>query len=341
MPEISEEIVPGTYSDWSFEQYAAVRAINSGVVKAGSISMKHMLAALDGKFAGKDTEDRKLGRAIHCRLLEPERFRLDYRVATSCCAILGSGPNKGKRCGNSGRYFDGVNWFCGSHKQPDCDEPDNYIDEAEAERIEEIADALHEHPVMELFRGQCWTELSCVWEVRGWLRKCRIDRFSRDPKPRIIDLKKCLPGKGTREEMEKAIHAHGYHRQMAGNIEAIEVLEGVTAEGIWVFIEDGPPYDVNIMPADPQTIAIGRFENNEIIGRFAAAHKTGKLPGYIYDRKFIRYGGLPLWYRRQCAELGIGVGDSAGTDGAGNDYADFGDVPRAELRCPVSDEAVN
>lgn len=341
MPEVPEpEIVPGTYSDWSFEQYAACRAINSGVVSAGLISMKHMLAAFEGLFVRKDTSDMKFGRAIHCRLLEPERFKLDYRIATTCSAILGSGVNKGKRCSNSGKFFDGVNWFCGSHKQPDSDVPTDYIDESEAERIEEIAEALHEHPVMDLFRGQCWTELSCVWEVRGWLRKCRIDRFSRDPKPRIIDLKKCLPGKGSREDMEKAIVAHGYHRQMAGNIEAIEVLEGVSPEGIWVFIEDGPPYDVNIMPADPQTIAIGRHENNDIIGRFAAAHKNGRLPGYIYDRKFIRYGGLPIWYREQCSRIGIGTGESPNTNESGEDYANFGDQPRPESRSiPVSDAA--
>lgn len=324
------EIVPGTY-DWSFDQYKAVRAINSGVVSAGTVSMKHMAAALDGAFERNDTKDLKLGRAIHCRLLEPERFRLDIRVATKCCAILGSGVNKGKRCSNSGKYFDGANWFCGSHRQEDCNEPADYIDESEAERIEAIAEALHEHPVMELFRGQCWTELSCVWEVRGLLRKCRIDRFSREPRPRIIDLKKCLPGKGSREDMEKAIQAHGYYRQMAGNIEAIEVLEGVTPEGIWVFVEDGPPYDVNIMPADPQTIAIGRFENNDIIGRFAAAHKSGRLPGYIHDRKFIRYGGLPVWYRERCAQLGIGVESAAGTDSAGNDYAEFGEPAAAAV----------
>lgn len=333
-----EEVVPGVYDDWDFEKYAGVRAINSGVVKAGAISMKHMLAALDGKFVGRDTDDRKLGRAIHCRLLEPELYRTSFMVATKCCAILGSGPNKGKQCSSSGKYCDGKRWFCGAHRQEDCEPVQDYIDESEAERIEELADALHEHPVMELFRGECWTELSCVWESRGVLRKCRIDRFSRSPRPRIIDLKKCLPGKGSREDMEKAIHQHGYYRQMAGNIEAIEVLEGVTPEGIWVFIEDGPPYDVNIMPADPQTIAIGRFENNDIIGRFIAAQNAGKVPGYIYDRKFIRYGGLPVWYREQCAKLGIGVESASGTDGAGNDYAEFGDDSRQTMRA-VNDSA--
>lgn len=312
------EIVPGTY-DWDFEKYASVRAINSGVVSAGTVSMRHMLAALDGAFERADTKDLKLGRAIHCRLLESQRFIKEFLIATCCTSQF----KDGSPCKAPGKWHDGKAWYCGRHKHDDCIEPRDYISIEEAERIEAIAAALHEHPVMELFRGECWTELSCIWESRGWLRKCRIDRYSRSPRPRIIDLKKCLPGKGGREDCEKAILAHAYYRQMAGNIEAIEALEGVTPEGIWVFIEDGPPYDVNIIPADPQTISIGRFENNDIIGRFAAANNAGRLHGYIYDRKFIRYGGLPVWYREQCAKLGIGVGESAGTNESGADYAEF------------------
>lgn len=319
------DAVPGVY-DWSFDDYAGVRAINSGVVSAGRVSMKHMLAALDGDIVRKDTDDMKLGRAIHCRLLEPERYHREFLISTNCCAILSSGANKGKRCSNSGSYYDGANWFCGSHKQEDCNKPTDFIDGSEAERVEEVADSLKNHPVMELFRGESWNEVSCIWESHGLLRKCRIDRKQNKPRRRIIDLKKCLPGKGSRDDCEKAIEKHGYYRQMAGNIEALEVLEGETAEGIWVFVEDGPPYDVNIIPADPQTIAIGRHENNDIIGRFAAAQKKGEYRGYVYDRRFIRYGGLPIWYRQQCAQAGIGVEQSSGcgtAEPAQSEYVEF------------------
>jgi len=329
MPEVPDaEIVPGTYSDWSFEQYAAVRAINSGVVSAGLISMKHMRAALDGEFVRKDTDDMKLGRAIHCRLLEPERYAAEFLVATKCSRLLSSGPNKGKRCAASGRFYDGANWFCGTHKSEDCNEPRDYIDESEAEQAEACAEALKNHDCMRLFRGECWTELSCIWESRhGVLRKCRIDRFSKSPRPRVLDVKKCLPGKGAREEFEKSVHRFGYHRQMAGNIEAIEALEGVTAEGVWVVVEDGPPYDVNIVPVSKQTLAIGRHENNDIIGRFAAAQQREDYRGYVYDSRFIRPGGLPLWYIDQCMRIGIGCGDATAGEGSTEpsqpEYAEF------------------
>ena len=38
-----------------------------------------------------DTKDRKLGRAIHVKLFEPDRFNEIVRVADPCCAILKSG----------------------------------------------------------------------------------------------------------------------------------------------------------------------------------------------------------------------------------------------------------
>lgn len=333
------EIVVGIHKSLSWDEYKAIRAVNSGVVSAGYVSMKHMRAALDGEFVRKDTDDMKLGRAIHCRLLEPERYTREFLIATKCSRLLSSGTNKGKRCSSSGRFYDGANWFCGTHKPDGCNEPQDYIDEAEAAQAEAVAESLKHHDVMRLFLGECWTELSCVWESRGVLRKCRIDRYSREPRPRVLDVKKCLPGKGSRDEFEKSVHKFGYHRQMAGNIEAVEALEGVSPEGIWVVVEDGPPYDVNIIPANPQTIAIGRHENNDIIGRFAAAQQRNDYRGYVYDSRFIRHGGLPLWYIEQCMRIGIGTSDDS-TAAAHPEYADFGDAPRTESHViPVADAA--
>lgn len=315
----------GLHRDVPFADYAAIPAINSGVVTWGTVSMRHMKAAYEGLITSEDTKDRKFGRAIHCRLLEPERYRTDFLVATGCKAV----KQDGQECGNTAKWLWDDTWYCGvrGHAPQGAYQPQDYISESEAAGIEEIAAALHEHPVMRLFRREGWSEVSCVWESRGLLRKCRIDRYSKEPTPLVIDLKKCQVGSGSREDCEKAIVNYGYHRQMAGNIEAIEVLEGVTPQGIWVFVEDGPPFDVQIVPADAETIAIGRFENNDIIGRFASAYRKDDCRGYIYDSRFIRPGGLPLWYRRQCRELGIGMSDTTSGGGAGAhaepEYATF------------------
>lgn len=317
---------PGLYRDLPFADYAAIPAINSGVVKAGTVSMKHMKAALDGAGSDKDTKDRKLGRAIHCRLLEPERYRAEYLVATPCKAV----KQDGQECGNSAKLLWDDVWYCGvrGHAPKDAREPADYISEGDSQRIEAVAAALHDHPVMRLFRREGWSEVSCVWESHGLLRKCRIDRYAPGDKPLIIDIKKCQVGAGRKEDCEKAIHGNGYYRQLAGNVEAIEALTGKTPDAIWVFVDDDYPFDVNIIPADAQTVAIGRWENNDIIGRFAASQNRNDYRGYIYDSRFIRHGGLPLWYREQCMRLGIGTGD----DSSGSSQPEYADFDEPEQR---------
>lgn len=86
---------PGIHRDVPFEEYASWKAINSGVLRWGKVSMKHMKAALDGLVKSEDTKDRKLGRAIHQRVLEPDRPLV---VATQCAAM----KKDGTRCSNLG-----------------------------------------------------------------------------------------------------------------------------------------------------------------------------------------------------------------------------------------------
>lgn len=405
MPELDI----GVHHGIDFVSYADLPYVNSGVVTWGRTSMKHMQAAHEHKIASKDTEDRKLGRDIHCAILEEERYRQDYLIASKCVAPVAS--RDGELCGNSAklvsaiprhpedqyaqvdhclkaagwslrdtsasgsRYYerngshlrasdhppnektqawmndvrcseiaigakenvmsaltpfvDGVTfkpllfWYCGvkGHAPHGAFPPQEFVSEEEAERIEAIREALRSHEAMKLLRGESWSEVTCVWEHLGLLRKCRIDRYSIKPKHRIIDLKKCKPGNGSREDCEKAILNNGYYRQMAGNVEAIEALTGETPEAIWLFIEDDYPFDVNIIPADSETIAIGKWENHDIISRYAAATKKDDCRGYIFDARVIRYGGLPDWYKRQCRELGIGT-EHNGDD---QEFAEFGE----------------
>lgn len=86
---------PGIYRDVPFEEYAAWRAINSGVCRWGKVSLKHMKAAFEGRVKSEDTKDRKLGRAIHQRVLEPDAPLL---VAGQCAAT----KKDGSKCSNQG-----------------------------------------------------------------------------------------------------------------------------------------------------------------------------------------------------------------------------------------------
>src|SRR5688572_27676231 len=94
---------PGIHYDLSFADYARIPALNSSVLKWGhppSGSMLHLKAAIDGEIETEDSRDRKFGRALHVRLLEPDRYRSEILIAGECGAIKKSG----QRCTNTGKF---------------------------------------------------------------------------------------------------------------------------------------------------------------------------------------------------------------------------------------------
>ncbi len=96
---VAECLPPGIYRDIPFEQYAAMRAFNSGVIKWGRVTIKHMLAAFEGRLKSEDTRDRKLGRGIHRRVLEPGRPLV---ISRRCAGTVKA--RNGEVCGKAGKF---------------------------------------------------------------------------------------------------------------------------------------------------------------------------------------------------------------------------------------------
>lgn len=294
----------GIHRNVPFADYAAWPAINSGAVKWGMTTPKHMRSALEGHINSDDTKDRKLGRAIHTRLLEPDKYKESTLVSEPCCALIKSGDRKGEPCGKSGKfvegdpYFDGEEWFCGTHNK-DGKEPADYVSQDEFKRIERIAEAVREHNVMNLFRRPGWSEVSLVWKEDGLTFKARLDRYSPD-NPLTIDLKKCQVGAGDRDSCQKSICDYGWYRQAAIYVRGVEALTGTRPDFVWVFIEDNEPYDVNVIPIDEETYEIGKWEVDRVISAYKRCLKDGNFYGYIYDPKVApNRGGLPNWKRKE------------------------------------------
>lgn len=102
------EIGIGFHRGLSFAEYAAIPALNASTLvkaftKGGSLSMKRLHAAVEGRIKFDETDDMRLGRAVHCRILEPERYRQDFLVASKCVAPVAS--RKGEACGNSAKLI--------------------------------------------------------------------------------------------------------------------------------------------------------------------------------------------------------------------------------------------
>lgn len=305
---------PGIYQDVPFEQYASWRAINSGVVKWMKVSPKHGQAALNGEIRSDDTRSMKLGRAIHCRILEPDTFADRFIVSRNCEAELKSGDRKGHQCGCNATFLglDG-RFYCGKHSPQECDTSREIITAEEGVKCERVALSLKDHPACKLIRRKGWSETSIVWEHAGMKMKGRMDRHCGEgPRPIVLDIKKCRVGYGTTEECQKAILNYDYHIQAAGYCKGAEQVTGDMPEFIWVFVEDGPPFDVQIKPASPQDIEIGWHFLKSAVEAYKYAIEANDVFGYVKMTTAgnetitnIHPGGLPAWYVKQCQQAGI------------------------------------
>lgn len=324
--------MPRLIRDLPFGEYLALPGLNSSTLKWGDITMKHLQAAVAGEIDDDDTADRKFGRNVHCRLLEPERYARDVKVAKRCAARLSARSldnQEPKQCRNTGtRELDGV-WFCGiqSHAPDEATEPAEYVTKEEGERIERMADSLHGHEVMPLFRAPGWCEVSVQFTCMGNLIKGRLDKFSErgpeifDNRPTILDIKKMRVGRGDKPTLQKEVLDRGYHRQAAIYVDGVAACGFPEAEFVWIFIEDKPPFDIALLRAHADDIAVGRFEYRQILDNWNRSNRTGVFHGYTYSLQQLQPGALPEWYRegvlRSCdvehsfAGAGTGAGDDS------------------------------
>lgn len=295
---------PGIYFDEDFDLYRQWKAFNSGVIKYGEVSQRHMHAAYNGEISNEDTKSRKFGRAVHTRLLEPKKYADRVLVSRPCCAELKSGDRKGQACGKSGSCVDdSMNWYCGTHKPAEVSVPAEFVSQDEHDRVEKMATSLHSHPAMELVRANGWSECSLVYDFNELRLKGRIDRYSKEARF-VLDLKKCRVGYGTMELCRKAIAEYGYMRQMAIYWKGIEILEGFRPRCLWLFIEEGPPYCPQIVEAEEWELEHAWQHVAGILSGYKTSAERGRFDGYVkFDNtgQIIsnHTGGYPTWMAKQ------------------------------------------
>ena len=285
---------PGIYPNMPGDVYRSIPAINSTALKKGVISQRHLQAALEGECEDEDSADRRKGRAIHCRLLEPDIFKEAFPIAKKCCAT----KKDGGKCTNEGKFeLNGV-WFCGTHKLKEARTPYDYLTATELKDVEGMAKSIKNHSVMELFLATDWNELSVVFECMGLPCKARLDKNSFENRI-TFDLKKGQPEKLTTDQCERQIADRLYHVQAAFYVDSLVAHGYPEPQFHWVFIEEKPPYEINVIIASEETIQIGRLIYRQILETWKRSNAQGKFHGYVRSLKSLSPGGLPAWYIKQ------------------------------------------
>lgn len=242
-----------------------------------------------------DSEPLRMGRSIHCAILEPEKFASRWVSVTACNATVKS---SGERCKSEGSlYSDGL-WYCkvkGHAPEGATASP--------SEGIEVITDdgllvtklcaeavALHGPASKILTGGKAeqeieWTDPESGIECRG-----RVDYLRPND---VVDLK------STRRETVRDFTADAarslYHCQLAwyhfGAIEAGRLPKDAGLPYI-VAVSTAEPYDVAAYQLSDITLQAGVILVRDLVRKYQQCTAADLWPGIAPDLEVL---DLPAW----------------------------------------------
>lgn len=244
------------------------------------------------------------GDAIHAAVLEPDRFKSDYRVAGQCEAT----KKDGKRCENPGKHLDKfLGWLCGTHvKQSDPGDlvkMEKVIDEDTSAMCLKIRDSVlvrHRRARALLTRrGRAELTGSCRDRETGLMQKIRAD-FLPDDLSVNVDLKSTLDA--SRVAFSKSIYKFGYFLQQGHYNYGLELLENPVRSHVLIAVEKEPPYLVAVYELDPDVVWAGRELARQLRRKLLECLEANAWPAFP-DR--VQRIGIPGWGWKQLRARGI------------------------------------
>lgn len=297
---------PGVYHDVRYETYASWPAMRASVLVEGMKSMLALKAAIDGEKPDSDTDAMRFGRAVHCRLFEPDLFPTSFPQVERCVAMT-KPAKKGdepKPCRNLGRYIRGDGqWLCGQHAPDGTYEPRDYVTESEVSRIEKIRRRAMDHDELKHVRRYPGGEVSLVFDYLGVRCKCRCDKLIQGGGGFILDPKALGGEQFDEDAFAKEIAKRKYHVKAAMYLLGVKELLGLDAQFWWVFYQPQSPHDIGVVRMTETDRRIGTFEVRRVLDEYkrclAADEWPGAFPGVL------DHVGLSAWEVKKyaCVEM--------------------------------------
>lgn len=234
--------------------YAEINAFNWSSLKEMANSPLHY--QWRQSHPREDTDSLLLGRAVHCLILEPDRFDHRYLVRPE---------------GLDGRTKEGKAWLSDARSSG---LEILTADQGEIARI--CATEVGNHPVCaDLLRGtrreevMAWTDPDTRIGCKG-----RIDAIAPD---RLIDVKTVRDlGRIERDSYDLL-----YHAQLAWYLEGA-VVSGLLTDDADVYVipvETTPPYDCGVLRVPPYVLEEGDRVWKRLLGLWIACRDAGIWPG--------------------------------------------------------------
>lgn len=236
----------------SFEQYVALPGLNWSSLRHMMRSPAHF-AAERVKRPPTDTDDFRLGRAVHAAVLEPETFDSDF--------ITWTGE---RRSGNEWKAFSA------SHVGR------TVLTMQQTLTANVLAQSVRSSKAAMRYLASGAAELSMEWNS-GVACKGRIDWLSASS-PAIVDVKT------TKDASPESFFASawrlGYHGQFAWYVDGYERVTGQRLPFVVIAVEKTHPYVVQVYRVSEAYLELGRELYASLLDRLRACQRDGVWPGY-------------------------------------------------------------
>ena len=252
---------PGLYPDVAPDTYFGWMLASQSVLKQHLISPAHALAAITED--AESTKAQALGTAMHCAILEPERFRRDY-----FCAPTGDGRTK--------RFKEELAQLKRAHPGA---EP---LRAPDWEACIRVSRKMWRHEtVRALLEGRGVNELSAVADLPyGFRMKMRVDRYTKYAGyPTIVDFKKV--GRDVRPfAFSRDAAKYRYHFQARAYLYCLDQIDlNPDRRFLTVAFEDKPPFECVVYEYDIQSMNAAEVLFERACRSHANCVATGHWPG--------------------------------------------------------------
>jgi hypothetical protein len=243
--------------------YHAHPAVSKSVLDKIARSPLHARAYLDG-VRDEPTAAMQFGTALHCAVLEPQRFATEYAVF--------DGDRRTKD--GKARYEE----LRASGTQ--------IISAADRDAISAMVMSVRQHNVADSLLQNGVAEHSVFWPhpATGLDCKCRPDWWLQDDSI-VVDLKTCEDASPA--AFARSVAAYRYH------VQAAHYLAGTQARRfVFIAIEKRAPYAVAVYELDAAALEHGHALRERDLQAYASCHEFGLWPGYPAE---IMSLALPKW----------------------------------------------
>lgn len=247
---------PG-FCDMSNEDYHADRsAVSSSRLRTILVSPAHYMAGLEERH--KTTPTLELGSAIHCAVLEHDRFEQEYVVAIKFDRRTKDGKARAEEfeLQNAGKRI---------------------LSQEEFFKVRAITNAVHARDEVRALMQIGKREQTLFWvdPETGIRCKCRPD-FLGDIA--VLDLKST--DDASRDGFAKSCHKYGYAFQAAMYLDGIREVTGEQLPFVFIPMEKEPPYAVAVYQASEAFLMHGLHKYHTALRTLAECRDTGKWPAY-------------------------------------------------------------